>query len=49
MRLNSIKFGFHQKVEFQKFFELNCQISLKVLAKVGLNFVHFAWMNEYKI
>jgi hypothetical protein len=37
-----MKFDQDQKVEFKKSFKLYRQILLKVLTKVGLNFVHFA-------
>jgi len=43
------KFGQDQKVEFEKSFELECQILLKVLTKVGTNFVHSAWTKVKKM
>ncbi len=38
-----------QKVEFKKSFKLYRQISSKVYTKVGINFVHFAWMGEAQL
>jgi hypothetical protein len=49
MRQNSTKFDLGQKTEFKKSFKLYCQTLLKVLTKVGLNFVHFAWMKVRKM
>jgi len=44
-----MKFVQDRKAEFKKSFKLNPQILLKVSAKVGLNFVHFAWTKVSKI
>ncbi len=43
MRQNCKKFGWDQKVEFKKSFELYRQISFKVLTKAGLNLINFEW------
>jgi hypothetical protein len=49
-RPKKMKFGRDQKVEFEKSFQLDRQILIKVLTKFGINFVHFAWskVNEKK-
>ena len=49
-RWNGTKFGWDWKVEFKESFELDRQILLKVVTKVGINFVRFEWMkaNEMK-
>ncbi len=50
MRLNGAKFVQDRVVEFEISFKLYRQISLKVLTKVGINFVFFAAtkVNEMK-
>jgi hypothetical protein len=37
-----MKFGLGQKVEYKKSIELYCQILVRVLMKVAINFVNFA-------
>jgi hypothetical protein len=49
MRLNGMKFGQDQKVEFKKSYELYCQILLKNITKVGSNYIHFAWAKVSKM
>jgi len=43
---NSMKLGLDREVEFKKSLKFYCQILLRVLAKVALNFVHFAWQGQ---
>ncbi len=38
-----MKFSLDRKAVFKKFFQLYCQILERVLTKVAVNFVHFAW------
>jgi hypothetical protein len=45
-RQNRMKLGRQQMVEFKKSFKLYGHISSKVLTKVGINFIHFAWMGK---
>jgi hypothetical protein len=44
-----MKFSWDQKVEFKKSNELYRQILLKVLTKVGIHFIHFAWTKVSKM
>ncbi len=48
-RQNSLNFGRDWKVVFKKSFKLYCQIWLKGLTKVGINFLHFAWTKVSKM
>jgi hypothetical protein len=41
-----MKFGQEQKIEFKKSYELYCKSLVRVLAKVAINFVHFAWHGQ---
>jgi len=38
-----MKFGLDHKVEFNNSFELYYQILVRVLMKVAVNFIYFAW------
>jgi hypothetical protein len=38
-----MKFGLDREVDLKKSFKLHRQISIRVLTKVALNFIHFAW------
>jgi hypothetical protein len=43
---NSMKLGLDRKVEFEKSLKFYRQILVRVLAKVALNFVNFAWHGQ---
>jgi hypothetical protein len=51
MRQNRKKFGRDQNAEFKKSLEPYHQISFKVLTKVNINIIPFAWtkVNEMKL
>jgi len=41
-----MKFGPEQKIELKKSYELYCKSLVRVLAKVSINFIHFAWLGQ---
>jgi len=45
-RQNSMKMGLDREVEFKKSLKFYCQILVRVLAKVALNFVNFGWHGQ---
>ncbi len=46
---NVIKFGRYWNSELKIILEIYCQILIRVLTKVGINSVHFAWTKVNKI
>ncbi len=42
-----MKFNQDQKVEFKKYFELDCKDALKFLLKFDIKYVYFTWTSAF--